>query len=147
MAKHHEKSLMDKKIFPEELIPKVITKQLVSAVNISIMDQCNQMFLENKKMDAFLDKVHKKKVSNEIRQRKQKKKLSQLHMLSQDLSSITSELFQADLSITNTKHALPEQVVKEPIPEESFLVFMKFQKIKEKQVNLSEIKKVKIPYN
>src|SRR2546429_8650186 len=116
MATHHEKPLVDKKMdtsLPEEPIPEVIAKQSVSAVNISIMDQCDQTSLEDKEMDAFLDEVHKKKVSNEIRQRKREKKLSQSHVLSQDLSSTTSESFQADLSMTNTKHALPEQVVKE----------------------------------
>src|SRR5207248_124823 len=111
MATHHEKPLVDKKMdtsLPEEPIPEVIAKQSVSAVNISIMDQCDQTSLEDKEMDAFLDEVHKKKVSNEIRQRKREKKLSQSHVLSQDLSSTTSESFQADLSMTNTKHALPE---------------------------------------
>src|SRR6266542_2230849 len=49
--------------------------------------------------------------------------------------------------MTNTKHDLPEQVVKESAPKESFLVYMESQKIEEKQVNLSEIKEVKIPYN
>ena len=49
--------------------------------------------------------------------------------------------------MTNTKHDLPEQVVKESAPKESSLVHMEPQKIEEKQVNLSEIKEAKIPYN
>ncbi|GES76656.1 hypothetical protein GLOIN_2v1790949 [Rhizophagus clarus] len=71
--------------------------------------------LEDKKTDAFLDEVHKKKVSDEIRQRKREKKLSQSHVLFQDSSSTISELFQADLSMTNTKHALPEQKVEQDL--------------------------------
>ena len=46
---------------------------------------------EDKETNAFLDEVHKKKVSNEIRQRNREKKLSQSHVLSQDSSSTTSE--------------------------------------------------------
>ncbi|PKK60747.1 hypothetical protein RhiirC2_818027 [Rhizophagus irregularis] len=97
---------------------------------------------EDRETDAFLDEMHKKKVSNEIRQRNWEKKLSQS-------SSTTSESLhrEADLSMTNTKHALPEQVVKESAPKESFLVHMEPQKIEEKQFNLSEIKEAKIPYN
>ena len=57
--------------------------------------------------------MHKKKVSNEIRQRNREKKLSQSHVLSQDSSSTTSESLHSE----------------------------------EKQVNLSEIKVAKIPYN
>ncbi|CAG8650816.1 6935_t:CDS:2 [Racocetra persica] len=62
--------------------------------------------------------------------------------LPEDSSSTTSELFyhEADLSMTNTKHVLPEQVVKESTPKESSLILMKPQKIEKKQVNLSEIK-------
>ena len=54
----------------------MIAKQLVSAVNIPVMDQCDQESLKDKETDAFLDKVHKKKVSDEIRQRNKEKKLS-----------------------------------------------------------------------
>src|SRR5437764_506099 len=70
---HHEKPLVDKETdtsLPEELIPEVIAKQSVSTVNIPVMDQCDQKSLEDKEMDAFLDEMHKKKVSDEIRQRK-----------------------------------------------------------------------------
>ncbi|EXX62880.1 hypothetical protein GLOIN_2v1778212 [Rhizophagus irregularis DAOM 181602=DAOM 197198] len=78
MATHHEKPLVDKKMdtsLPEELIPEVIAKQSVSAVNISVMDQCDQTTLEDKETNAFLDEVRKKKISDEIRQRNRKKKL------------------------------------------------------------------------
>src|SRR6266542_1491055 len=68
---------------------------------------------DDRETDAFLDEVHKKKVSNEIRQRNREKKLSQSHVLSQDSSSTTSESLHSE----------------------------------EKQVNLSEIKVAKIPYN
>ncbi|UZO21847.1 uncharacterized protein OCT59_014231 [Rhizophagus irregularis] len=60
MATHHEKPLVDKKMdtsLPEELIPEVIAKQSVSAVNISVMDQCDQTTLEDKETNAFLDEV------------------------------------------------------------------------------------------
>ncbi|CAG8710936.1 3160_t:CDS:2 [Racocetra fulgida] len=60
---------------PEESIPEVIAKQSVSAVNIFVMDQCDQTSLEDKETDAFLDEVHKKKISDEIRQRNREKKL------------------------------------------------------------------------
>ncbi|CAB4391514.1 unnamed protein product [Rhizophagus irregularis] len=78
MATHHEKPLVDKKMdtsLPEEPIPEVIAKQSVSAVNISVMDQCDQMTLEDKETNAFLDEVRKKKISDEIRQRNREKKL------------------------------------------------------------------------
>ncbi|GES77803.1 hypothetical protein GLOIN_2v1882276 [Rhizophagus clarus] len=59
----------------------------------------------------------------------------------------SSLVVNADLSMTNTKHALPEQVVKELTPNQSSLVLMEPQKKEEKQVNLSEIKGEKISYN
>ncbi|RIB19621.1 hypothetical protein C2G38_2306493 [Gigaspora rosea] len=104
---------------------------------------------EDKETDAFLDEVDKRKVSNEIRQRNREKKFSQSHVLSQDSSSTTSESLhhEADLSMTDTKHDHPEQVVKKSVPKESSLVHMEPQKIEEKQVNLSEINEAKIPYN
>ncbi|RGB24115.1 hypothetical protein C1646_773545 [Rhizophagus diaphanus] len=78
MATYHEKPLVDKKIdisLPEELILEVIAKQSVSAVNISIMDQCDQTILEDKETNAFLDEMHKKKISDEIKQCNREKKL------------------------------------------------------------------------
>ena len=64
MVTHHEKLLVDEEMdtsLPEEPIPEAIAKQSVSAVNIPVMDQCDQTSLENKETDAFLDEVHKKK--------------------------------------------------------------------------------------
>src|SRR5256714_3873554 len=58
---HHEKPLVDKEMdtsLLEESIPEVIAKQSVSAVNISVMDHCDQTSLEDKETDAFLDEVH-----------------------------------------------------------------------------------------
>src|SRR6266542_1581078 len=75
---HHEKPLVDREMdtsLSEESIPEVIAKQSVSTVNISVMDQCDQTSLEDKETDAFLDEVHKKKISDEIRQRNREKKL------------------------------------------------------------------------
>ncbi|PKC56552.1 hypothetical protein RhiirA1_473843 [Rhizophagus irregularis] len=43
----------------EESIPEVIAKQSVLTINIFIMDQCDQMSLENKETDAFLDESQK----------------------------------------------------------------------------------------
>ncbi|CAB4479161.1 unnamed protein product [Rhizophagus irregularis] len=78
---------------PEEPIPEVIAKPSVSAFNIPIMDQCDQKSLEDKETDAFLDEEHKKKVSDEIRQRNREKKLlhesanQEASSFSQDISS------------------------------------------------------------
>ena len=76
---HHEKPLVNKEMdtsLPEEPIPEVIAKQSVSAVNIPVMKQCDQTSLEDKKTDAFLNEIHKKKVSDEIRQKEARKKAS-----------------------------------------------------------------------
>jgi hypothetical protein len=70
MVTHHEKPLVDKEMdtsLPEEPIPEVIAKQLVSAVNMPVMDQCDQTSLEDKETVAFLNGAYKKKVSDEIR--------------------------------------------------------------------------------
>jgi hypothetical protein len=119
---HHEKPLVDKETdnsLPEEPIPEVIAKQSVSTVNIPVMDQCDQKSLEDKETDTFLDEVHNKKVSNEIRQRKRKKKL-QGELIVQDSSPAINTSCEADLSMTSTELVtLPEQVVEESIPKES----------------------------
>src|SRR4051812_19935347 len=89
MVTHHEKPLVDKEMdtsLPEELIPEMIAKQSVSTVNIPVMDQCDQKFSKDKKTDAFLDEVHKKNVSDVIRQRNREKKL--LHESANQESSI-----------------------------------------------------------
>src|SRR4051812_7285605 len=63
----------------------VLLKQAVD-ISSSDTDQCvnanpsrscmsEQKSLEDRKTDTFLDEVHKKKVSNEIRERKREKKL------------------------------------------------------------------------
>src|SRR3954453_6877513 len=82
---------------PEELIPEVIAKQSVSTVNIPVMDQCNQKSLEDKETDAFLDEMHKKKVSDEIRQRKREKKL-QGELVVQESPPAINTSCEADLS-------------------------------------------------
>ena len=70
----------------------MIAKQSVSAVNIPVMEQCDQTSLEDKETDAFLNKMHKKKVSDEIRQRNREKKLlhesanQEASLISQDIS-------------------------------------------------------------
>lgn len=45
--------------------------------------------MDDRETDSFLNKVHKKKVSNEIRERKRKRKL-QHELTTQDSSSVTS---------------------------------------------------------
>ncbi len=94
---HHEKPLVDKEmdtLLPEELIPEMIAKQSASAVNIPVMEQCDQTSLEDKETDAFLNEMHKKKVSDEIRQRNREKKLlhesanQEASSISQDISSV-----------------------------------------------------------
>jgi len=74
----------------------MIAKQSASAVNIPVMEQCDQTSLEDKETDAFLNEVHKKKVSDEIRQRNREKKLlhelanQEASSISQDISSVKS---------------------------------------------------------
>ncbi|PKK70736.1 hypothetical protein RhiirC2_779315 [Rhizophagus irregularis] len=70
----------------EESISEVIAKQSVSTVNISIMDQCDQMSLEDKKTDVFLDEVYKKKIRSQRDQRPQI-----LNLITQPYNSISSE--------------------------------------------------------
>ncbi|RIA82413.1 hypothetical protein C1645_743799 [Glomus cerebriforme] len=60
----------------EEVVPEIT----VSAINVpsSVMDQCDKKSeseVPDKEMDVFLDEVHKKKVSDKIRQRNREKKL------------------------------------------------------------------------
>jgi hypothetical protein len=74
----HEKPLVDEEMdtsLPEEPILEGLTEVTVSAVNISVMDQCDQKSLEDKGTVAFLVDEQKKKVSDEIRQRNREKKL------------------------------------------------------------------------
>src|SRR5687768_13993932 len=104
---------------PEESIPEVIAKQSVSAVNISVMDQCNQTSLEDKEMNAFLDEVHKKKISDEIRQRNREKKLQAQEFLlispeekrPQVLNSITQPCNSAssEVSINSDGREVPPE--------------------------------------
>src|ERR1051325_5523479 len=79
----HEKPSVDEEMdtpLPEEPIPEELTEVIVSTVNISVMDQCDQKSLEDKETDAFLDEEYKKKVSDEIRQRNREKKLRDLDL-------------------------------------------------------------------
>ena len=57
--------------------------------------------LEDRKTDAFLDEVHKKKVSDGIRQRNKEKKL--LLESAQDLSPVTSDLSRETETIISRK--------------------------------------------
>ena len=51
------------------------------------MDQCDQKFLEDEETDAFLNEMHKKMVSDEIKQCNREKKL--LHESANQESSIS----------------------------------------------------------
>jgi hypothetical protein len=123
---HHEKPLVNKEMdtsLPEEPIPKVIAKQSVSAVNISVMNQRDQTSLEDKETDAFLDEVHKKKINDEIRQHNKEKKLqaqeslpigSQRDQRPQVLDSITQPCNSASLEASansDSREVLPKEKI------------------------------------
>ena len=92
-AEDHGKSLVDDGPYQEEQIPEILPTNVpdsdiaqlkhtsVCEANVivpEIMVPASPSLCEdNRKMDAFLDEVHKKKVSDEIRQRKREKKLSE----------------------------------------------------------------------
>ncbi|GES84383.1 hypothetical protein GLOIN_2v1571020 [Rhizophagus clarus] len=118
MVTQHEKPSVDKEmdtLLPEELIPEELTEVIVSAVNISVMDQCDQKSLEDKETDAFLDEEYKKKVSDEIRQRNREKKLRDLDLPgTSDIPS--SESFTSSHPIPNNP-VLSEQNAKIKVPE------------------------------
>jgi hypothetical protein len=78
MVMHHEKPLVDTSL-PKKLIPERLPEVTISAI-IPVIGQCHQTSLEDKETDAFLDEVHKKKIDNEIRQRKREKKLSHVYI-------------------------------------------------------------------
>jgi hypothetical protein len=60
--------------------------------------------LEDKETDDFLDEVHKKKVSDEIRQRNKEKKIQRESIVPSDLSCVTeTSLRNHDENESNTK--------------------------------------------
>src|SRR5947207_4700353 len=66
-------------------------------------DNANTEPLEDKETDDFLDEVHKKRVSDEIRKRKREKKL-QGELIVQESSPAINTSCETDLSMTNTEH-------------------------------------------
>src|SRR5919206_643666 len=75
--------------------------------------------LEDKETDDFLDEEYKRKVSDEIRQRKREKKL-QGELIVQESSPAINTSCITDLYTTSTGLVTPpEQVVEESIPKES----------------------------
>ena len=75
--------------------------------------------MEDKETDNFLDEEYKRKVSDEIRQRKREKKL-QGELIVQESSPAINTSCITDLSTTSTGLVTPpEQVVEESIPKES----------------------------
>ncbi|CAG8499057.1 16869_t:CDS:2 [Cetraspora pellucida] len=98
----------------KEVIPEVLPE--ISAPNNNTDNKSS----ENKKTDFFLDEVHKKKVSNEIRQRNRKKKLlreSSTKDLSEDVSLLnkppTSSVTQNKESRSHKKKLEAENIVQD----------------------------------
>ncbi|CAG8502704.1 8899_t:CDS:2 [Rhizophagus irregularis] len=93
--------------------------------------------LEDREMNAFLDREYKKKVSNEIRQRNRKKKLRDL-----DLSG-TSDISSSESSIKLLIELLKEDCIKivnveeNPVVDQSPAIKLAylFQKIKFAEIN------------
>jgi hypothetical protein len=123
------KSIEDKEIgdfIPEEpanvsdsviVQPKQCKPPQIEEVTTKVNHQGRS--LDDMKTDAFLDEEYKKKVSDEIRQRKREKKL-QGELIVQESSPAINTSCITDLSMTSTELVtLPEQVVKESIPKES----------------------------
>ena len=93
----------------------MIAKQSVSAINIPVMNQCDQKSLEDKETDAFLDEVHKRKVSDEIKQRNKKlqaqeslpippeEKRPQVDSITQLCNSATSETSAMNILLVDQK--------------------------------------------
>jgi hypothetical protein len=74
---------------------------------------------DDRETDAFLDEEYKKKVSDEIRQRKREKKLQGEFIVQESSPAINTSCI-TDLSTTSTELVtLPERVVEESIPKES----------------------------
>ncbi len=89
-----------------------VSLEEVANVHSSTTDQCDKATFppscvsdqkpsEDRKMDVFLDEVHKKKVSDGIRQRNKEKKL--LLESAQDLSPVTSDLSSETETIISRK--------------------------------------------
>ncbi|GES91995.1 hypothetical protein GLOIN_2v1790949 [Rhizophagus clarus] len=148
------KSIVDKKIgdfIPEEPAnvsdsviaqPKQCKSPQIKKVTTKVNHQGRS--LEDRKMDAFLDEMHKKKVSNDIRQRKREKKL-QGELIVQESSPAINTSCITDLSTTSTELViLPEQVVEESIPKESSA---ESAMSCESSGNKQDIPPKKIPYN
>ncbi|PKK57118.1 hypothetical protein RhiirC2_871892 [Rhizophagus irregularis] len=123
------KSIEDKKIgdfIPEEPAdvsdtviaqPKQCKPPQIEEVTTKVNHQGRS--LDDMKTDAFLDEEYKKKVSDEIKQRKREKKL-QGELIVQESSPAINTSCITDLSTTSTELVtLPEQVVEESIPKES----------------------------
>ncbi|RGB22430.1 hypothetical protein C1646_776112, partial [Rhizophagus diaphanus] len=109
----HEKPSVDEEmdtLLPEEPIPEELTEVIVSTVNISVMDQCDQKSLEDKETVVFLDEEYKKKVSDEIRQRNRVKNLA-----------ITKKLRDLDLPGTSDILSSKSSTSSHPIPNNPVL--------------------------
>src|SRR5205085_8415978 len=103
--------------------------------------------LEDKETDDFLDEEYKRKVSNEIRQRKREKKL-QGELIVQESSPAINTSCITNLSTTSTELVTPpEQVVKESIPKESSAELAMSCELKLSSGNKQDTPPKKIPYN
>src|SRR5436305_12866317 len=102
---------------------------------------------EDKETDAFLDGEYKKKVSDEIRQRKREKKL-QGELIPQESSPAINTNCITDLSMTSTELVtLQEQVAEESIPKESSAESAMSCELKLSSGNRQDTPPKKIPYN
>ncbi len=97
-------------------------------------------------MDAFLNEMHKKKVSNDIKQKKWKKKL-QNKLVDQELPLIINTNHKADISMTSIELVtLPKQIIKESILKESSAELVILCELKSSGSENNTSPK-KIPYN
>ena len=162
-AEDHGKSLVNDGPYQEEQIPEILPTNVpdsdiaqlkhtsVCEANVivpEIMVPASPSLCEDdKKTDAFLDEVHKKNVSNDIRQRKREKKL-QGELIIQESSPAINTSCITDLSTTSTELVtLPEQVAEESIPKESSAESAMSCELKLSSGNKQDPPPKKIPYN
>ncbi|CAG8614313.1 12682_t:CDS:2, partial [Racocetra fulgida] len=92
----------------KETIAEMLPEVVVSDVDLSNAVE--------KEMDTFLVEVNKKNISDKIKERRWKKKV-QHKTTAKDSSPVTSDLTHCEEDLSIESVILPEQVVKESIPE------------------------------
>ncbi|CAB4405652.1 unnamed protein product [Rhizophagus irregularis] len=105
-------------LLPKELIPEGLPEL---AINIPIMDQYDQTCLEDMETNAFLNKVYKKKVSNEIKQRNQKRQTEKKKLYTESVTSSGQKVAKQSCQNSHKKKGV-EKIVnrQEPISSDSF---------------------------